>query len=151
MQLGESRGRDAPHATVWPDFVVVLPPDPDGRARLLQRLKPLLVQALVPELSIEALDVAILHGPPWLDQDVPDAMAVRPGHERPAGELGAVVCSYRQRIAVGGQPAVGTNAPAGQFRIDRNTQGTHSFEITGISRGRDHAELSYCVYISLGA
>jgi hypothetical protein len=52
-----------------------------GKSVPLQRLEPLLVQALVPELPIEALDVALLHGPARLDQDVPYAMPLRATHE----------------------------------------------------------------------
>jgi hypothetical protein len=55
------------------DLVVVLAPGGDGLPGLHQCLEPLLVEALVPELSIEALDVAVLHGSPRLDQDVADA------------------------------------------------------------------------------
>ncbi len=50
------------------------------------------VQALVSEPAIKAPDVAVLHGPPWLDQDVSNAMALRPADEGPAGELWPVVC-----------------------------------------------------------
>src|SRR5450830_469813 len=78
MQLGELGWRHAVAATVRPALVVVLPPGGDGRPGLHQRLEPLLVEALVPELAIEALDVAVLHGPPRLDQDVADAMVTVP-------------------------------------------------------------------------
>lgn len=54
---------------------------------LVQGLEPALVQMLVTELAIEVLDVAVLHGTPWLDQDVANAAGLRPGHECPAGEL----------------------------------------------------------------
>src|SRR5450830_835928 len=99
MQLGELGWRHAVAATVRPDLVVVLPPGGDGRPGLHQRLEPLLVEALVPELAIEALDVAVLHGPPRLDQDVADTMGLGPTHERPAGELRAVVRAHDQRVA----------------------------------------------------
>jgi hypothetical protein len=42
----------------------------------------------------EALDAAVLHGPSRLDQDVANAMCLHPGHEHPAAELRAVVCSH---------------------------------------------------------
>jgi hypothetical protein len=99
MQLGEPRRWDAADAAVRPDFVVVLSPDGGGRSSLVQRLEPLLVQALVPELSVEALDVAVLHGPAWLDQNVANTVAVRPGHEGPTGELRTVVGANGQRVA----------------------------------------------------
>ena len=103
QRAGDATGQTSPAAfpgsPVRPDLVVVLTTQRDARSGLLQRLEPFLVQALVPELSVEALDVAVLHRPAWLDQDVPDAVAVRPGHESPAGELRAVVRSHRQRVA----------------------------------------------------
>jgi hypothetical protein len=60
----------------------------DCRPRLVQRLEPLLVQALVPELSVEALDVAVLHWPagsirmcltPWLCAQGMNARLVNSG------------------------------------------------------------------------
>ena len=106
MQLGESGWRHAPQAAVRPDLVVVLAPGDSGRSGLAQRLEPLLIQALVPELAVEALDIAVLHGPAWLDQDVPHAVAVRPGHERPAGELRPIVGAHGQRVTAEDSRAV---------------------------------------------
>lgn len=68
-------------AAVRPDFVVVCAPLSDALSGLWQGLKPLLVQALVTKLAIEALDEAVLHGPPWLNQDVAHAMRRCPSHE----------------------------------------------------------------------
>ena len=86
-------------AAVWPDFVVVPAPLSDARSGLRQCLKPLLVQALVTKLAVETLDVAVLHGPAWLRQDVPHAVCVGPGHEGPACELRTVVRSHGQWVA----------------------------------------------------
>ena len=88
MQLGELRWGYAPAAAVRPDLVVVLTPCLDGCLCLMQVLEPLLVQALVPELAVEALDVAVLHRSSGLNEDVPDAVSLRPAHERATGELG---------------------------------------------------------------
>ncbi len=99
MQLSEPGRWHAAATAVRSDLVVVLPPGGDGGPGLLQRPEPLLVQALVAELAVEALDVAVLHGSPRLDQDMPDAMCLRPAHEGAAGELGAVVGAHRQRVA----------------------------------------------------
>ena len=74
-------------AAVRPDFVVVCAPLSDVFSGLWQGLKPLLVQALVTKLAIEALDVAVLHGPSWLNQDVAHAMRRCPSHESATGEL----------------------------------------------------------------
>ena len=86
-------------AAVWPDFVVVSAPLSDARSSLGQGLKPLLVQALITKLPIEALDVAVLHGPPWLNQDMPHTMRRCPSHKSSTRELRAVVCSYSQWVA----------------------------------------------------
>ena len=99
MQLSELRRRHSLATAGRPDLVVVLAPERDGRSGLLQRLEPLFVQALVPELAVEALDVAVLHGPSRLDQDVTDAMGLRPAHEGATGELRAVVGAHSQRVA----------------------------------------------------
>ena len=79
MQLGQTRRRYPSHAAMWPELVVVLPPDRCGAPGLVQRLEPLFVQTFIPELAVEALDIAVLHRPARLDQDVPDAVAVCPG------------------------------------------------------------------------
>jgi len=91
---------------VRPDLVVVLPPDSDGGSGLVQRLEPVLVQTLITKLAVEALNIAVLHWPPWFDQDVPNAMALRPGHEDAASEFRPVVSSHSQRISAEGGSTV---------------------------------------------
>jgi len=91
MQCGKLGWRHAPAATVRPDLVEVLPPNGDGRSSLRQCLEPVLVQALVAKLAVEALDVAVLHRPARLDQEMANAVGLRPRHEGPAGELRAIV------------------------------------------------------------
>jgi hypothetical protein len=49
------------------------------------------VEAFVPELTVEGLDVGVLDGLSWLDEAQPDAGALRPFEHRPAGAFGAVV------------------------------------------------------------
>lgn len=91
MQLGETSRWHASQVAVRPDFVVVRAPDRHGHPGVVQGLEPALVQMLVTELAVEALDVAVLHLAPRLDQDVANAVRLRPGHECPSGELRAVV------------------------------------------------------------
>ena len=92
MQLGQAGRGHAPHAAVRPDLVVVRAPSSrHGHLGLMQGLEPAFVQMLVTKLAVEALDVAVLHGAPWLDQGVPDAVGLRLGHECTAGELRAIV------------------------------------------------------------
>ena len=99
MQCGVLGWRHAPAAAVRPDLVVILAPGGDSRPRLGQGFEPVLVQALIAELSVEALDVAVLHGFPGLDQQMLDAVCLRPAHECPAREFRAVVGTHGLRIA----------------------------------------------------
>ena len=99
MLLGEASRWYPSDAAVGPHLVVVPPPGRNLLARLVQRLEPVLVEALVPEAPVEALDVAVLHGPSWLDQEMPHAMGLRPADEGPAGELRTVVGSDGCRVA----------------------------------------------------
>ncbi len=59
----------------------------------------MLVQAFVPELAVETLNVAVLHRAPRLNENVADAVGLRPCHESAAGEFGAVVGSHRARMS----------------------------------------------------
>jgi hypothetical protein len=68
-----------------------LPPGGDRGPGLRQRLEPMAVQAFVPELAVEALDLAVLHWPAWLNQDVANAMGLCPALKRPAGKFRPVV------------------------------------------------------------
>ena len=76
------------------DLVVVASPVGDHVSGLCERREPVLVEALITELAVEALDVAVLRRTARLDQDVFDAMPLRPGDERAAGELGAIVRAH---------------------------------------------------------
>ena len=91
---------------VRPDFVVVCAPLSDALSGLWHGLKQLLVQALVTKLDIEALDVAVLLWPSWLNQDVAHAMGRCPSHEGATGELRAIVCAYSQRITLKGRSLI---------------------------------------------
>ncbi len=81
------------------DLVVVLAPSDGGTPGPVQRFEPMLIEVLVTELAVEALDVAVLHGSPGLDQDVANAVGLCPRREYRAGELGAIVCAHCQRVA----------------------------------------------------
>lgn len=56
MLRGELRGRDAADGAVRADLVVVAAPGADEAASLRQGLEPVLVEALVAELAVEALE-----------------------------------------------------------------------------------------------
>ena len=75
------------------DLVVIESPRGNGQAGLLQRLKPVFVQALVPKRAVKALDLCVLSRTAWLNQDVLDAVLLCPSHECSASELRPVVSS----------------------------------------------------------
>lgn len=97
--LGIPGRRYPANAAVRPNLVVVPTPCGNLGACLAQALEPVLIEALVAELAVEALDVAVLHGTPWLDENVADMVLLGPGDEGPAGELRAVIGSDRGRVA----------------------------------------------------
>src|SRR5690606_2424121 len=113
MVGSEPGRRDTTATAVRSDLVVVAPPLADDLAGLGKRSEPVLVEALVAELAVEALDVAVLHRAAGLDQQVFDPMVLRPGDEDPAGELRAVVGpdDGRRRggnpLLQGGSPGLG--------------------------------------------
>ena len=83
---------------MWSHLVVVSPPLSDDFAGLRQRSEPMLVEAFVAELAVEALDVAVLRGAARFDQEVFDTVLLRPGDEDATGELGSVVRTNRAWI-----------------------------------------------------
>jgi hypothetical protein len=99
MQRGELGGRHLPVTAVRPDLVVVLPLGGDRGPGLRQHLESMVVQAFVPELAVEALDVAVLNWPAWLNQDVANAMGLCAAHKRPAGKFRPVIGTDHIRIA----------------------------------------------------
>ena len=80
-------------------LVVVLAPDGDDRSRMLKRDEPVFVQALVPELAVEALHIGVLRGFPRLREHQRHAVGSRPLVKRPAGELGPLIGPDRLGIA----------------------------------------------------
>lgn len=81
-----------------PDVVVVDAPSLDHAPGLGQRREHVLVQALVPQLAVEALHVAILHRLAWRDVVPGDRLLRRPLQHRVAGQLGAVVGDDHRRL-----------------------------------------------------
>jgi len=82
-----------------PDFVVVLAPFSNAISGLRQALKPLLIQAFVSELSIETLDVAVLHRPARLNQNVVNPVQSGPSQEGAACEFRTVICAKCNWVA----------------------------------------------------
>ena len=54
----------------------------------------MLVEALVAKLAVEAFDVAVLHRTTRFDEQVFDAVLLRPCHEGTAGELRPIVSAH---------------------------------------------------------
>ena len=68
-------------------LLVILTPDGDDLAGLCRRCESALVEAFASELAIEALEVGVLPGFAWLDQDVLTASRLQSRHEGSACEL----------------------------------------------------------------
>lgn len=81
----ELRWWDAAATAVGANLVVVTSPVGDNVAGLGERVEPMLVEALVAELAVEAFDVAVLRRAARFDQDVLDALPLCPGDEGAAG------------------------------------------------------------------
>ena len=78
--------------------VVVMAPSLDFLAGMTPRTEPMQVQALVPELAVQALDEGVLDWLAWLDEAQPDTGALRPvEHARlvPSGPLSRTISSGR--------------------------------------------------------
>ena len=93
-------GEELVEPTVQPEVVVLEAPLLDEYLRLEQRVEALTVEALVPELAVKRLDVAILPGAARLDEERLHGHALEPVRHGLGGELGAVV-----RADVGGNSA----------------------------------------------
>lgn len=91
MQLPELVRRQLPQGTMRTHRVVVGAPRFDSPARIVETDERMLIQTFAPQSAVEALDVSILHrfaGPNELQFYT---VLVRPGVERLADELRAVI------------------------------------------------------------
>ena len=84
---------------VRPMLVVVPAPGGDQDTSLWQARKPIVIQALISEASIEALDERVLRGFPGLDQFELNAMLAGPLVERFAGKFWSLVSSNGLGVA----------------------------------------------------
>jgi hypothetical protein len=89
-------GDDYPKTAVGPDFVLVLAPFSNAISGLWQALKPLFIQTFVSELSIETLDIAVLHRPARLNQNVANAVQCGPSQEGSSCEFRPVTAGRGQ-------------------------------------------------------
>ena len=94
---GELGGGAVAERAVRSTLVVVSAPCADDLAGLGERAEPVLVQALVAELAVEALHVRVLRRFPGLYQTQRHAVAVGPAIERVTGELGTLIGAQHPR------------------------------------------------------
>ena len=73
--------------------VVVDPPVFDGSACLADAGEPVLVQALIPETAIEALDVGVLCGFTGIDEIQLNAVVISPGIKGATSQFGPITPS----------------------------------------------------------
>src|SRR5437899_6914589 len=99
------RGKVAERA-VGPAPIVIHPPVLDEPPSVSEGEKPMLVQALVSEPAVEALDEGVLNGLARLDEVQPHAPLLGPLVQHQAGELRSIVQHdlLRRLAALGDQP-----------------------------------------------
>src|SRR3546814_2058905 len=94
---GSIGGRQPANTTMRPHMVVVVAPEPQHRAGMAERHEQRLVEALVTQAAVEALDIAVLLRLARRDVVPLDRSLLRPSQDRQAGQLGAVVAHDHQR------------------------------------------------------
>lgn len=87
---GDLGGGASAQFGVRPDVVVVVPPGIEHEASTGQGRKQRLVEALVAQTPVEALDEVVLHRLARLDVMPLDAALLRPAQDDRRGQLGAV-------------------------------------------------------------
>src|SRR5690242_11085644 len=97
MQLPELVRRQLPQGTMRAHRIVVRAPRFDSFACIVQADERLLVQTLLAQSAVEALDVRVFHRLTRTDELQSDAMFVRPCVERLADELRTVINLNRTR------------------------------------------------------
>jgi hypothetical protein len=97
-----------------------VPPIPSERSGVPQALEAALLEQLISHAAVEALHEGVLNGLSHANGVVLDAMAVDPGVERAAGELGSIVAADRRRRAVGLDRLVEDSGHA--FRWERDVE-----------------------------
>lgn len=91
MVVDELHGCQIPDGTVRPLLIVLSSPGFNHELRFLHRQKPVLVQAFIPKLTVEALNKRVLHRFPRLNEVQMHAVLHRPGIQGRPGEFRPVV------------------------------------------------------------
>ena len=76
---------------MWSVGVVIMSPAFDLGSGIFQADKDMLIEALVPELAVEALDIGILGRLPWLNKAEFDVVRIGPGIKGFTDKFRAVV------------------------------------------------------------
>src|ERR1700686_555613 len=88
---------------MWPLLVVITPPGLQYGTGVRQRFEQRLVQQLIAQAAVEALDEAVLLRLAKRDVVPADAGRIRPAQDRVRGQLGAVVADDRPGVARAGE------------------------------------------------
>lgn len=85
---------------MWPDIVVVVAPERQFSAGVIQTVEHLFIQKFISQAAVEWLDEGILLGLAGIDVVPFDAVVVGPLQDRSAGELGSIVTDNAVRFAI---------------------------------------------------
>lgn len=119
-------------------LVIVLPPSTDDLPGMTVTGKQMLIETLVPEPAVEALDEAILHRLARRDVVPLDAALLLPFEHRVAGQLRSVIADHHARITAmlrnGVQLAGNTLGSSAAHHLCR--QGSHAHPLQSHGRRR---------------
>ena len=143
---------------MWTDLVVVLPPGLDDRCCLPSGSEPFHAEALVAQLSVEALVGAVLPGFAGSDVGCLDAGAQHPTQDRGRHELRSVVRSEISRSASNAdQSGQDVDHPAGSNAsgdVDRQclacplVDDRQAFDLLPVGRGVEYEVVVTCLGFS---
>lgn len=91
---------------MWTGLIVTGPPTSELDASLGQRREQRLVQQLIPQPAVEALDEGILRRLARRDVMPVDPGGISPSQDGVAGEFGAVVADHHLRLAALAEQAI---------------------------------------------
>jgi hypothetical protein len=84
---------------VWPDRIVIVPPGGQHEPGMGQRGEQGLVEAFVPQATVEALHEAVLHRLARRDVVPLDPSLLRPAQDGRRGQLGAIIADDHMWLA----------------------------------------------------
>jgi hypothetical protein len=84
---------------VGPFAIVLISPRGDLRLGIDHVAKLVRIQTFIPQPTVEAFHMTVLHGPPWLDMDQLDLPLFAPAQKMSTGQLRPVVTTNRFRFS----------------------------------------------------